>query len=114
MFVRIARFEGGTAAGLEAEARDIRRDIQAVMLGGEPAGAPAELTTLISRLLVLQDKERGSSATIMFFASEDDLRKADSILQKMSPQSSEMGHRVSFDTYEVAVDEASSSIAEAA
>lgn len=106
MYVRIARFEGGTPAGLDAAAHAIQRDVETVMLGGEPIEAPTELTMLVRRLMVLHDKERGASAMVMFFATEDDLRKADLILQQMSPQGSEMGHRVSFDTYEVAVDEA--------
>jgi hypothetical protein len=101
MYVRIARFEGGTRSGLETEAENIRRDIEAASRG-EASGMPAELGRLIRRALFLTDKDRGSAAFLAFFESEEDLRRADQILDQMSPTNANMGHRVSRDTYEVA------------
>jgi hypothetical protein len=101
MYVRIARFEGGTSTGVDAAAEGIRRDIEAASRG-EAGDVPPELAQLISKVIMLTDKSRGSSATLMFFETEEDLHKADSILDQMSPDSQDMGRRVSLDSYAVA------------
>jgi hypothetical protein len=101
MYVRIARFEGGTSSGLQAEAENIRRDIEASSRG-EASGVPAELGLLIRRALLLTDKENGRAAMLTFFDSEKDLREGDRILDRMSPTGDNMGRRVSLDTYEIA------------
>ena len=40
MFARIARFEGGRGTGIDAETKDMRKDIEAVRRGEEGASMP--------------------------------------------------------------------------
>ncbi len=105
MYVRIARFEGGTAAEIEQEGARIRRDLGPV--AGESRGEiPEELARLASRIEMLVDRERGSVAMLVYAEDEQRIREIDRIMNDMSPSSGEWGKRVSVDTYEVYLDEA--------
>ena len=53
MFVRIARFEGGTTAEMEEEGARIRRDLEAARRGESGPEVPSELALLASRLEML-------------------------------------------------------------
>ncbi|MEA2350038.1 MAG: hypothetical protein QOG86_979, partial [Thermoleophilaceae bacterium] len=44
------------------------------------------------------------SLSIVLFETEDDLRKGDETLNGMSPQRTDVGKRVSVETYEVGAD----------
>jgi hypothetical protein len=106
MFVRIARFEGGTAAQIEQEGARIQRDL-APAGGGESAGEiPSELTRIASRVEMLVDRERGAVAMLVYAENEQRIKEIDRIMNEMSPSSSEWGSRVSVDIYQVFLDEA--------
>ena len=105
MYVRIARFEGGSAEGILKETDEMRADLEAVRRG-EQGSMPPELTEIVSRIEVFIDPKRGSTAMALYCETEEQIRRADSILDAMSPSSDDMGRRVSADIYEVAIDEA--------
>jgi len=104
MFARIARFEGGKGGDIEAETRDMRKDIEAFRRGEEGTYMP-ELSRLVSRLEIFADRQSGSVAAIVYCETEEQLREADRILDSMSPRNADWGQRVSVDTYEVVLDE---------
>ena len=104
MYVRMARFEGGTAADIMAEAEDARRDI--VTIGRGDQYFPKELMDRVSRMEMLVDRMQGSVAILLYCGSEADAREVDRIMGDMSPQRDGWGKRVSSDVYEVVFDEA--------
>jgi hypothetical protein len=106
MYARIARFEGGTAEAIDIEAAAAKDDLDSYRKTGESRMVPAELARLTTRVTMLADRDAGTSALVLLFDSAEDARAADAIMQGMSPQSSDMGRRVSADVYEVLVDEA--------
>jgi hypothetical protein len=106
MFVRIARFEGGTTAQIEEEAAHIRRDLEAARRGEPGAEVPAELALLASRIEMLVDRERGAGTVLVYAESRDQLREIDRIMDGMSPSREGWGRRVSVELYEVFFDEA--------
>ena len=105
MFARIARFEGGTAADIDAETQDMRKDLEAFRRGERGSYAPG-LRDVVTRLEIFAERDSGKTAVIVYCDSEEKLREADRILNSMSPRTSDWGKRVSVDTYEVALDEA--------
>ncbi len=104
MFARIARFEGGRGTGIDAETKDMRKDIEAFRRGEEGASMP-DLSRLVSRLEIFADRQKGTVAAIVYCETEEQLREADRIMDSMSPQNADWGKRVSVDTYEVLLDE---------
>ena len=106
MFVRIARFEGGTTAQIEEEGARIRRDLEAARRGEPGAEVPSELALLASRLEMLVDRDRGAVAMLVYAETRDQLREIDRIMDGMSPSSEGWGKRVSAELYEVFLDEA--------
>jgi hypothetical protein len=106
MFVRIARFEGGTTAQIEEEGARIRRDLEASRRGEPGPEVPSELARLASRLEMLVDRERGAVAVLVYAETEDQVREIDRIMDGMSPSSGGWGKRVSADLFEVFLDEA--------
>lgn len=105
MFVRIARFEGGTPSEIEAEGTRIQRDLGGTGDTPSPSELPPELTRLVSRIEMLIDRERGSVAMLVYAQTEDQIREVDRIMNDMSPSSEGWGKRVSVETYEVFLDE---------
>ncbi len=97
MFVRVARFEGAEAAGLDDELRSMREQL------GKPQSLPAGLRA-VKRVVVLYDRQAGAAVDLTFCATEDDLRAADAALDAMSPSSDASGGRVSVEMFEVAID----------
>jgi hypothetical protein len=106
MFVRIARFEGGTTAQIEEEGARIRRDLDAARRGESGPEVPSELALLASRLEMVVDRERGAVAVLVYAETADQVREIDRIMDGMSPSSEGWGKRVSADLYEVYLDEA--------
>lgn len=106
MYVRIARFEGGTAGDIVAEAEEARRDIVAVGRGEKNEYFPKELTDRVGRMEMLVDRGQGSVVILLYCDSEADAREVDRIMDGMSPQREGWGKRVSSDVYEVVLDEA--------
>jgi len=106
MFVRIARFEGGTTAQIEEEGARIRRDLEVARRGDESPEVPSELALLASRFEMLIDREHGSVAMLVYAETEEQARQIDRIMDGMSPSTDEWGRRVSAEVYEVYLDEA--------
>ena len=105
MFVRIARFEGGTTAQIEEEGARIRRDLETARRGESAPEVPSELALLASRFEMLVDRERGAVAVLVYAETEEQVREIDRIMDEMSP-SSGLGKRVSAEVFEVFLDEA--------
>jgi hypothetical protein len=106
MYVRIARFEDGTAHDIVAEAEDVRRGIVAAGRGETNQYFPKELTDRVRRLEMLVDRGRGSVAILLYCDSQADAREVDRLMDGMAPQREGWGKRVSSDLYEVVIDEA--------
>jgi hypothetical protein len=104
MYVRVARFEGGTATEIDAEGARIRGDLEASGRGEAGSEIPSELARVASRVEMLVDRERGSVAVCVYCDTQEKLREADRVLNSMSPTMPGWGRRVSVDTYEVAFD----------
>jgi hypothetical protein len=105
MYVRIARFEGGTTAEIEEEGARIRRDLETARRGEDSPEVPSELALLASRIEMLIDRERGAVAMLVYAETGEQAREIDRIMDGMSPSSGEWGKRVSADVYEVFLDE---------
>ena len=99
MWVRVARFEGGTAEGLDAEMAQTKQHLADAGIGGLPAGLED-----VTRVLEAINRVEGTGISMVFCETEEDLRKADQVLNAMSPSSEAAGRRVSADMYEVITD----------
>ena len=116
MYARLVRFEGAEPGILERELEEMRAQIQAGMSGesvemDEQPGGPSRdqmetMRRLIKQVLVLADRDKGSSAMIVFTDTEDEIRTLDEMFNAMSPGEGG-GQRQSVDIYEVAIDERS-------
>jgi hypothetical protein len=93
MYARVARFEGGEAEAIRQSAADMAERAPS----GPPEGVPAVGFTM------LVDPDGGRSIGVVLFETEDALREGDAALERMDPAPG-AGHRMSLDTYEVAVD----------
>src|SRR5918994_5206286 len=107
MYARIARFEGGDEARIEAEAAEMKAQMDAGRSGQLPPDAPEQAKTLmetVKRVLMLVDRGSGTSLGITFSETEEDMRRADQALNEMSPGEG-AGRRTSVESYEVLLDE---------
>jgi hypothetical protein len=107
MHARIARFEGGDAASMDAQVAEMRMQMQSAKSGGLPADAPEEVRTLmeaVSRFMHFVDRTSGTSVGIAFCETEEDVRAADAALNQMSPDDGG-GRRTSVEIFELALDE---------
>ena len=94
MYVRIARFEGGDLADADQAIARVRQQIE----GERPPGLEGA-----KRLLMLVDRENGRGLGVMFFETDEELRRGDEALNAMTPQGS--ARRTSVEFYEVAIDQ---------
>ena len=92
MWVRVARFEGGTEAGLEAEMAESEQHVKE----GLPPGLEG-----VTRVIEAINRAEGTGLALIFCETEADLLKADQALNAMSPSSDAAGRRASADMYEV-------------
>lgn len=99
MWVRVARFEGGTAAGLDAEMAQSKQHLDEAKTGGLPAGLEG-----VTRVIEAINRAEGSGVAMVFCETEEELRKADQALNEMSPSSEAAGRRASVGMYEVMTD----------
>jgi hypothetical protein len=115
MYARLVRFEGAEPSVLERELDQMRTQIQSGMSGeqvemGEQSGPDREqmetIHKLVKRVLVLADRDQGSSAMVVFTDTEGEIRQLDAMFNQMSPGEGG-GQRQSVDIYEVAIDEQS-------
>ena len=95
MYARVAAFEGDMGR-IDDVIKTIRERMSA---GEEIPGA--------KRFLMLIDREGGTSLGITFFDSEDAIRAAEPIFERMAEEIPEelRGRRTSVETYEVAIDD---------
>jgi hypothetical protein len=96
VFVRIARFEGGDPSKVDETISRVR----AMMEEGE---VPPGLEDA-RRSMMLVDRKTGASLGLMFFDSEDAMRRGDQVLNEMAPPADMTGSRTSVEMYEVAID----------
>jgi hypothetical protein len=99
VWIRVARFEGGTAEGLDAEMAQTKQHLADAKTGGLPAGLEG-----VKRVLEGINRTEGGGVSMVFCETEDDLHKADQALNDMSPSSEAAGRRVSAGMYEVITD----------
>lgn len=95
MWVRVARFEGGTAEGLDAEMARSKQSLEDAKTGGLPAGIEG-----VTRVLEAINRTEGTGLALVFCQSEEELSRVDQALDEMSPPS-DSGRRVSVGMYEV-------------
>lgn len=98
MWVRVARFEGGTPEGLDAEMARSKQDLEEAKTGGLPPGLEG-----VTRVLEAINRVDGTGLALVFCETEEELRSVDTALDEMSP-SADAGRRVSVGMYEVMTD----------
>ena len=102
MYARVARFEGGDPGAVDEQIAEMRSQVE-----GEPsADAPEEVRTLmetVARFMQLVDRESATFVGITFCETEDEMRRANEALDKMSPGQGS-GGRTAVDIFEVAID----------
>jgi hypothetical protein len=92
MHARVATFELADQSKIDEEIESMRRESGS----GPPEGIPAK------EFLLMVDKPGGKVIAVTLFETEDDLRKGDETLNKMSPgDSGAMGRRTSVEMFEV-------------
>lgn len=94
MFVRIASFEGGDLSDADQAIERVKQ------MSGEarPPGLEGA-----KRHMMLVDRKNARGLGLVFFDTEEDMRKGDEALNAMSP-GSRSGQRTSVDMYEVGID----------
>jgi hypothetical protein len=109
MYARIARFEGLDPNRIDADVADMKRQMDAGRSGELPEGAPEEARVLmetVNRWVQLVDREKGTAVGIAFCSSAEDARRADEVLNAMSPPDEAAGRRIgTAEIYEVVLDE---------
>jgi hypothetical protein len=98
MWVRVARFEGGTPEGLDAEMARSKQNLEQAKANGLPPGLEG-----VTRVVEAINRANGTGIALVFCESEEELRRVDQTLDEMSP-SADAGRRVSADMYEVMTD----------
>jgi len=93
MYARVVKWEGGSAEAIRESIAQIEENSRS----GPPEGVPSTGFTFLA------DPEGGKVIAIGMFATEEDLQKGHATLEQMSPPT-DMGTRVSVETYEVAAD----------
>jgi hypothetical protein len=99
MWLRVARFEGGTAEGLEAEMAQSQQHLDEFDARGLPAGLEG-----VKRVVEAINRAEGTGVAMVFCETEEELRRADHALNEMSPSSEAAGRRVSVGMYEIITD----------
>jgi hypothetical protein len=89
-YARVAEFEADEAA-LDRLVSEITSH------DGPPEGVPAKAIN------VLVNRDTGKVRVVVFFGSEEDLRKGSEVLDAMSPPEGAKMRRISVETFEVAL-----------
>lgn len=108
MYARVAKFEGIDPSKIDEDVADMKRQMEAGRSGQLPADAPEEARELmetVSRWIQLVDRDAGSAIGIAFSASEDEMRRADEVLNGMSPPEGAGRRSGPAEIYEVVIDE---------
>jgi hypothetical protein len=107
VYARLVRFEGADRAVLARDIEEMRTQIESESTedpsGQLDQGQMDMLRQTVKRVLLLADREKGSSAMVVFCDTEEDVRRLDELFNQMSP-SEGGGQRQSVDIYEVAID----------
>jgi hypothetical protein len=93
MYARIAKFEGADPAALDATRERIESDMA--------SGTPPEGLEGAKEVMLLVDRESGTGLGVVFFETEDDMRRGDEALNAMS-RGEGSGRRSGVEMYEVA------------
>ena len=93
MYVRIAQFEA-PADDWDERIAEVRRRMQ---------DGDTEMSKLVTRSMMLVDRENARGAGLFFCKTEEDLRKVDKLLNNATPPPGG-GKRTSVQMYEVVVD----------
>ena len=102
MYARVARFEGGDPGAVDEQIAEMCSQVE----GEPPADAPEEVRTLmetVARFMQLVDRKSATFVGITFCETEDEMRRANEALDKMSPGQGS-GGRTAVDIFEVAID----------
>ena len=97
MYARVATFEGGDPARLAEEISASRDQIER---GFE---SPPEGLEGAKGVWMLVDRKSGKGLGITLFESEEELRRGDEALNRMSPPAESGAKRTSVEFYEVAI-----------
>ena len=92
MYARVASWENGTAADIQAMKEQVESG------EGPPPGVPAK------GLMLLVDRESGRSLAITLFETEEDLQQGHRTLDEMSPSGDTQMRRTDVALYEVPID----------
>jgi hypothetical protein len=95
VYARIARFEGADPSRIEERIEANRRYIE------QSLQSPPEGLEAAKGVWMLVDRQAGTGLGITLFETEEELRKGDEALNKMSPPDVEGGRRTSVEVYEV-------------
>jgi len=95
MYARIARFEGADPSLMDERIEANRRYVE------QSLESPPEGLEAAKGMWMLVDREAGRGLGITLFETEEDLRKGDEALNRMSPPDTEGGRRTSVEVYEV-------------
>ena len=104
MHARVAQFESD-ADSLDQMVNGVRESLdrgREAMSSGEGSSEMAGLEG-VRRVMMLIDRGSGKNVSVILCDTEDDLRKADEALNKMSPEGGVQ--RTSVGLYEVAIDQ---------
>ena len=108
MYARVARFEGLDTSRIDADIADMKQQMDAGRSGELPEGAPEEARVLmetVTRWVQLVDRDKGTAVGIAFCATQDDARRADEVLDAMSPPDGAGRRLGNAEIYEVVLDE---------
>ena len=108
MYARVARFEGLDTSRIDADIADMKQQMDAGRSGELPEGAPEEARVLMETVtgwVQLVDRDKGTAVGIAFCASEEDARRADEVLDAMSPPDGAGSRLGPAEIYEVVLDE---------
>ena len=104
MYARVAQFESD-ADSLDQMVSGVRENLdrgREAMSSGERSPDMEGLEG-VRRVMMLIDRDAGKNVSVILCDTEDDLRKADEALNKMSPQGDV--RRTAVGLYEVAIDQ---------
>ncbi len=107
MFLRIARFEGVDPTTIDTQVAELRKQLGVARAGRVPPGIPTEAADGlrgVTRVMEIADRDAGATAGLVFCKTEDDLRRADAALDRLSPGEG-AGRRTSVEMFEVVLDE---------
>jgi hypothetical protein len=104
MYVRMARFEGSVPQELIDRAESIKKDVEAVAVGGSSSILPVDLSRVARKVDVLLDRDGGKVAVLVYCDTAEDAAEVDRILDGVNPPRAAeggSGRRVGADIYEV-------------